>query len=53
MDVTLTLMITLQLTQKTNLSSYNSLLPRIEGSFTVLTISNKDNIVNRHSLLLD
>lgn len=46
-------MITLQSTQNTDLSSYSSLSPRIEGSSTVLTIPDEDDIVNPHSLLLD
>lgn len=52
-DIILASMVTLQSIQNTNLLSYNSFLPYIEKSFTILTIPEKDNIVNLHSLLLD
>lgn len=52
-DTALALIITLQSTQNTDLSSYNSLLSYIKGPSTVFIISNEDDIVNPYSLLLD
>lgn len=52
-DAALVSMIIPQSTQNFDLLSYSSLLLWIEGRSTILTIPNKNDIVNPHNLLLD
>lgn len=52
-NAALDLLITSQSTQDTDLSSYSSLSPCIEGSFTVLTILDADDLVDPYSSLLN